>query len=294
MGKPTSRQIDIFATVMREGSYTAAAHAMGMTQPGVSRAMGELEVTVGFTLFAASGRGIVPTADALRLMDVVRTVYVGLDRVASAAADIRNGAGGTLRLGALPALAETFVAQAAGAFAAAQGGRIAVELETYNQVDLLARLRDGTIDIGICEGPVVMDRIAWTPLFETTALLIGERRPQGVTKGGAVPLSALDRCAMCCLPPDSPFAVRINAALLAAGAMPRTAFVARTQTSLLEAVRAGLGQAIIDPMLLKDADAALGIAKTDPPISWQIGWAMATDTPADRIAKGFAQFIGGK
>ncbi len=54
--------------VLREGSVTGAARALGLGQPAVSHALGRLRDALGEPLFVRSGRGIVPTAraDAMR------------------------------------------------------------------------------------------------------------------------------------------------------------------------------------------------------------------------------------
>jgi DNA-binding transcriptional LysR family regulator len=50
-----------FLAVMREGSLSAAARALGMTQPSLGRHMRELESTLGAVLFARSPQGLTPT-----------------------------------------------------------------------------------------------------------------------------------------------------------------------------------------------------------------------------------------
>ena len=51
-------------TVIEQGSVTAAANALGITQSAVSHQLDRLRAIVGDALFVKSGRGIVPTARA--------------------------------------------------------------------------------------------------------------------------------------------------------------------------------------------------------------------------------------
>ena len=46
-----SRQIEVFAAVMKAGTVSRAAEILGVTQPGVSRLVAELERSLGFALF---------------------------------------------------------------------------------------------------------------------------------------------------------------------------------------------------------------------------------------------------
>lgn len=56
-----------FAFVLREGSLSGAARALGMTQPSVARHIDALEATVGGKLFIRSQRGLSPTDRGLAL-----------------------------------------------------------------------------------------------------------------------------------------------------------------------------------------------------------------------------------
>ncbi|MGH8147500.1 MAG: LysR family transcriptional regulator [Rhodanobacteraceae bacterium] len=57
-----------FLAVMCEGNLSAAARALGMTQPSLGRHVRELETALGVALFARSPRGLVPTDKAHELL----------------------------------------------------------------------------------------------------------------------------------------------------------------------------------------------------------------------------------
>ena len=61
--------LHLLSTVIEQGSVTAAANALGVTQSAVSHQLDRLRAIVGDALFVKSGRGIVPTvrAEALAL-----------------------------------------------------------------------------------------------------------------------------------------------------------------------------------------------------------------------------------
>ena len=56
-----------FLAVMREGSLSAAARALGTTQPSVGRHVAALEAALGVPLFTRSPEGLKPTPTALSL-----------------------------------------------------------------------------------------------------------------------------------------------------------------------------------------------------------------------------------
>ena len=50
------RQIEIFAAVMRAGTVSKAADVLSITQPAASRALADLEQSLGFSLSIESAR----------------------------------------------------------------------------------------------------------------------------------------------------------------------------------------------------------------------------------------------
>lgn len=70
----------LFLTVLDEGSVTAAAGRLDMTQSAVSHALQRLSKLVGEPLFVKSGRGIAPTAHAISLREPARDLLAGLQQ----------------------------------------------------------------------------------------------------------------------------------------------------------------------------------------------------------------------
>lgn len=56
-----------FLNVLRDGSLSAAARELGITQPTVGRHIGALEEAIGFQLFIRSPHGLMPTEAAIAL-----------------------------------------------------------------------------------------------------------------------------------------------------------------------------------------------------------------------------------
>jgi len=98
------RQIEAFKAVMESTSVTAAAEAMRISQPGVSRLLRDLEHAVGFPLFLRRKGRLVPTAEARLFHDEVQKYFRTMRRLTHTASDIRALARGQLRIGAFAAL----------------------------------------------------------------------------------------------------------------------------------------------------------------------------------------------
>ena len=63
-----------FLVTAEEGSLSAAARALGTTQPTLSRQVNTLEKSLGIALFERYGRGLELTPAGLKLVDYVRTM----------------------------------------------------------------------------------------------------------------------------------------------------------------------------------------------------------------------------
>jgi DNA-binding transcriptional LysR family regulator len=116
MARINSRQIEAFRAVMLSGSVTEAAKLMAVTQPAVSRLLRDLQTLLNMELFERRGSGLVPTAAASALYMEVERSFVGLDRISAAAEEIRTRRTGTLRIAAMPALANGYLPRLAGLF----------------------------------------------------------------------------------------------------------------------------------------------------------------------------------
>jgi len=67
----------------RQGSISKAAEALYMNQPNLSKAMRELEQTLGVTLFTRTSKGVVTTAEGASFLSYARGILAQIDEVES-------------------------------------------------------------------------------------------------------------------------------------------------------------------------------------------------------------------
>lgn len=89
-----------FLAALDAGSLLGAARTLGATQPTIGRHIAELENQLGTVLFERTGRGLLPTAAALRLSEAARAMEAGAHQLARGAAGAQAGGGGTVRISA--------------------------------------------------------------------------------------------------------------------------------------------------------------------------------------------------
>src|SRR5918999_3206525 len=102
----------VLVEVADRGSFSAAAAALSMTQPAVSRQMAGLERRLGVPLFRRRHRGALPTAPGEVAIEMARDV---LARMAALEARLGTFAGldaGRLRLSGFPSANTSLVPEA--------------------------------------------------------------------------------------------------------------------------------------------------------------------------------------
>eukprot|EP01035_Chromulina_nebulosa_P007476 gene7476-10096_t len=70
-----------FREVMRQGSLSAAARTLGLTQPTLGRHVAALEAELGVALFTRSPQGLTPTSAAADLLPRVEAMHAAAHAV---------------------------------------------------------------------------------------------------------------------------------------------------------------------------------------------------------------------
>ena len=144
------RQIEAFRAVVLTGSVSAAASLISVTQPAVSRMIRDLQHQLGLVLFERRGTGLVPTSEALSLYAEVERAFVGLERIAQMATELRTRRAGFLRIAAMPALANGFLPRFLGQFLE-DHPKLDIVLTGLVSHAILASVAQGQCDLGFAE-----------------------------------------------------------------------------------------------------------------------------------------------
>ncbi|MGW3178522.1 LysR family transcriptional regulator [Kitasatospora sp. NPDC001119] len=137
----------VFRAVAEQGTFTAAAQALGYTQSAVSRQIASIERAAGAELLERRREGVRLTA-AGRV--VMRHATVVLEEIDAAARELsgRPEEGGTVRLGWVPTAGTTLVPQALAALRRSDPG-VRVTSREGGTATLARALRAGGIDLAL-------------------------------------------------------------------------------------------------------------------------------------------------
>lgn len=89
-----------FLAVLEQGSLSAAARELGLTQPTLGRHIEALEQVLGQQLFTRSQQGLIPNEAALALKPFANVLAATSAALVRAAGDIRGQVSGTVRISA--------------------------------------------------------------------------------------------------------------------------------------------------------------------------------------------------
>ena len=165
------RQIEAFRSVMLAGSVVGAARLMSVTQPAVSRAVGLLELRIGYKLFERRGRRLVATPEGEALYREIEPLYGSLDRIAQVAQDIRFQRAGALRIATLPALAQWLVPRAIARFQSTRPN-VSVFVQSLPSRQIAELVSTRQFDVGVVELPLSRPAIAIEPLDPVPSMAV--------------------------------------------------------------------------------------------------------------------------
>ena len=199
----TMTQLRAFLGVERNGSYTLAARELGLAQPSVHRAAGELEDILGTPLFIRVGQRMRATPAGDRLAGGIRLALVelraGLDELAALSA----AGAGRIVIGTLP-LPRARLLPEALARCADRSPQAEISVVEGPYPDLLSGLRNGEIDflIGALRDPGPGKDIVQQRLFDDDLFVVAATRHP--LAGRAASLDDLARYPWIIAPPGSP------------------------------------------------------------------------------------------
>lgn len=142
------RTMQYYLAVVREGTISAAAQALHVAQPSLSRQMKELEEELGATLFERGNRKITLTEEGMilrkRAEEMVRLMQMTEDEITQ----VKNHVSGSVRIGAGESWSFHYLSRVA-ADIAEEHPDIRFHITSGDTQDLMDELNNGLIDFAL-------------------------------------------------------------------------------------------------------------------------------------------------
>ena len=142
------QQLITFSTVVAEGSMTAAAEKLYLTQPAVSQQIRNLEEELGVNLLVRGVRHARPSVQGQLLFDYAKKIIALTQAAQVAVQTLGEGLTGSLRVGALNSLGLYMLSPLVGTFLK-HNPKVKVRLLYDDGPELLRQLQAGEIDAAI-------------------------------------------------------------------------------------------------------------------------------------------------
>ncbi len=143
-----SRLLRTFDEVVRAGSYSAAARALGYTQPAITQQMKALERSVGTPLFIRAGRRMRLTEAGEALSRHAETILANMSVAQEQMTALTRLHAGRVRVCSFPSAGATVVPEALTRLAKDHPG-VRVELQESEPPESLERVVRGECDISL-------------------------------------------------------------------------------------------------------------------------------------------------
>jgi DNA-binding transcriptional LysR family regulator len=240
------RQIEAFRSIIMGGTTIRAAEILGISQPAVSKAIQELERSIGFKLFERVSGRLLPTPEGQLLYRDVERSFVGLAEIRSAAARIRDFGVGELRIGCLSAFSTNILPAALFQFRQRHPD-VAITFQVQSSPRLRDTVAAGEFDLAITSDEVDTTGTIAEPFIDTVAE-IAFYPGHPLADRDVVHIKDLDRAAFVALAPDDTTRQEADSHFRAGGAAPQVVVETPFSSTVCALVLAGLGCGIVDPV----------------------------------------------
>lgn len=264
----TVRQLRAFALGAELNSFSEAAGRMGMTQPGYSLLIRQLEEEIGMALFRRTTRRVELTEAGREILQSAHHTLQQLDETCRRAADFRDARQGTLNLAFVPSVGCSVLPPILSRFTAAHPG-IKLVFQEAQATAFAERVRSGQAEIGLGLLLQADGVFSFEPLMrDCLVALLQTQHPLAARP--TVTWKALARFNSILVTNQSSVRVHADRAAAAAGVEIEPTYVLDSLTTAVGMVRAGLGYAVLPSLALRSMALGGMVARmVEQPRAWR-------------------------
>lgn len=165
------RLLEVFRAVMDANSVTDAAEMLNISQPAVSKALGQLEGSLNLRLFGRTHGRLHPTGDAHRLYAESERLFIQVNTFRDRVSRLSSGRDGKLIVTAIPTLATSLVTHAAAKFGK-ERPNVKIHVVTANAADVAESVGRHRCDIGLLHSPVTDKTVTGNVIGESEIVAV--------------------------------------------------------------------------------------------------------------------------
>ena len=283
------RQLQAFHATIETGTVTGAASVLGISQPGISNLLHQLERQTTFKLFERVKGRLVATPEANVLFREIDTVVRGLDHVTQAVIDLQNKKAGQLQVASQHSMSFGFMPRLIARFAKERPD-MSISFQAQYSSKIQEWVMSGLFEIGVCEMPLLYDGLEVHPITVETLLAMPADSP--LAEHDVLTPALLDEVPFIVMGPDHMTHRRTRQAFLEAGVPLRTRVHSHMFKNLLSFVKEGMGVSILDPFVLGfDTNDGFITRPFRPRITMEMAVVTSKARPLSSIGQEFLEFL---
>ena len=288
--KPSLADLRAFVTVGQLRSFAAAARALHLSQPALSRRIAHLEDQLGVRLFDRTTRSVALTLLGERFLGQVRSVIADLDRSVVSLHDVAHLEAGDVTVGCVFSAVHQFLPPVIRTFRE-RHPRVLVRIIEEGADEVLACVKSGQADFALNYTGMQDPEVEFTPLLKEPFVLAC---PVGhpLAKRRAVRWEELAEHPYALVSQESRNRVLIDQALAEMAKLPRPVCEVRHVSTLIDLVEHGLAVGIVPRLTLPGAAGnVVGVPLESPEITRTIGLVRRSGRSLSPAAEAFARAL---
>ena len=244
------RDIQVFQAVMRAGTTSKAATLLGVSQPAISQSIRKLESNSGLRLFERTRGRLVPTQEALALIDEVDRCFAGFEMIEHRIRSLRSFGLGRLAIASFPALGNGFMPRAVAAFGL-ENRRVQMSFQIMSSREVHQQVSSGKLDFGLMADELSVAGLEHSQFMSVPGVIVMHEKHPLAGKPLITSADLLEH-AFIALNPEDASRRRLEQALLLEGKVLRPIIETPYSNSVCEFALRGVGIGMAHPILALD------------------------------------------
>jgi DNA-binding transcriptional LysR family regulator len=236
-------QLKVFHITAKVQSFTRAAEALFLTQPGISKHIKDLEEDYGLRLFDRLGKRVVLTQAGEVLYTSTEKIFNIIDQTKVEIDEFRGLDRGTLNIGASITIGTYILPDILGRFRRAYP-RLNISLDISLNREIVEKVLSNALDIGLLGAPTDDERLAMKLFFKDELAVIVPRGHEWALRDSVRPQDLLTQ-PFILTQQGSGTRVIVEERLKEAGIFFRNELEFGNTEAVKKAVEAGLGISIV-------------------------------------------------
>lgn len=284
------RHIEVFHAVYVNGSVSAAARMLNVSQPSVSKVLRHAESLLGFPLFHRTAGRLVPTEDAHSLFAEVAEIQDRVYALREASRNLKRGSGALLKVSALPSIALDALPATVAHFLRTKP-QVKFDLQTIHHEDLLRKLYERETDLAVAYAVPPGSALGHKRLG-AGELVVLYREADMPAAPARVDIDVLQGRPLITLASSGPIGQLFTAEVQARGLVLDEVISARTFHIATALVRQGVGLTVVDNFTaLASLGPGLAMRPLANPLRFDVNAMYLHDRPPTALATDFLKAL---